>query len=290
MTSSSESISVPAAPNALAAFTRPLDRNLLARLLGSAGEAVDVEAVRETGSTNSDLLAVARTLQPVQPRLRAALVQTAGRGRLGRRWHSSAGASLLFSIAIPLGARIGSPAAATLACGVAIAETLHGDAVDVRLKWPNDVMLAGRKLAGILCELAQDGAGRRTLVVGVGLNLWSDAAMRASAAQPLAVLVERIDLPRLAATREARIAQLARAVLQTVRVFERDGFVPLQPRYMRWFAQADADVDVLEQGSVVARGRALGVDGEGRLLLQSVEGLRALSSGELSVRNATMDK
>jgi BirA family biotin operon repressor/biotin-[acetyl-CoA-carboxylase] ligase len=287
MNSSSEPIPVPAAPNPLAAFTRPLDRNLLSRALGSAGEAIDAETVRETGSTNTDLLAIARAQQPLRPRLRAALVQTAGRGRLGRRWHSSAGASLLFSIAIPLAARIESPAAATLACGVALAETLHAEAADVRLKWPNDVMLGGRKLAGILCELAQDGAGRRTLVVGVGLNLWADAAMRASAAQPLAVLVECVDLTRLAATREARIAQLARAILQVVRVFERDGFVPLQPRYMRWFAHADTDVDVLEQGNLVARGRALGVDGEGRLLLQSVDGIRVLSSGEMSVRNAT---
>jgi BirA family biotin operon repressor/biotin-[acetyl-CoA-carboxylase] ligase len=113
--------------------------------------------------------------------------------------------------------------------------------------------------------------------------------MRASAAQPLAALGEQIDLPRLAATREARIAQLARAILQAVRLFERDGFVPLQPRYMRWFAHADADVDVLEQGSVAARGRALGVDGEGRLLVQAADGLRVLSSGELSVRNTAVE-
>ncbi|MGE5339820.1 MAG: biotin--[acetyl-CoA-carboxylase] ligase [Gemmatimonadota bacterium] len=281
-----ESISQVAGAGAPSAFMRPLDRELIAQGLASAAEPIDVEAVRETGSTSTDLLVSARDLQPAQPRLRATLVQSAGRGRHGRRWHTSAGAALLFSLAIPLRASPHAPAAVTLACGVAVAETLHADAVDARLKWPNDVLLDDRKLAGILCELAQDGAGGRTLVVGIGINLWADAAMRASAAQPIATLDERIDLARLAATREARIARLALALLEVVRAHERDGFVPLQPRYMRWFAHSGAEVDILEQGSVAARGRALGVDGEGRLLLQTSVGLRAFSSGESSLRVA----
>ncbi len=265
---------------------RPLDRELIARELASAAEPVDIEAVRDTGSTSTDLLVPARAQQPARPRLRAALAQSAGRGRHGRRWHTSAGAALLFSLAIPLRESPYAPAAVTLACGVAVAETLQDDAVDVRLKWPNDVLLDGRKLAGILCELAQDGAGRRTLVIGIGVNLWADAAMRASAAQPIATLDERIDPARLAATREERIARLAGALHEIVRAYERDGFVPLQPRYMRWFAHADTEVDVLEQGSVAAHGRALGVDGEGRLLLQTSTGLRVFSSGESSLRVA----
>lgn len=273
---------VPVAAGAFAAFTRPLDRDRLARALA----AVDVETVRETGSTNTDLLLRARALAPARPQLRAALVQSAGRGRHGRRWHSSAGASLLFSLALPLGAAPQAPSAATLAAGVAIAEALREEGVEAQLKWPNDVLLDERKLAGILCELAQDGAGRRTLIVGVGLNLWADAAMRASAAQPIATLDERIEPARLAATREVRIARLARAIVDLVGVCERDGFVPLQPRFMRCFAYADADVDLVERGSVVARGRALGVDGSGRLLLQTGDGLRVVASGELSLRRA----
>jgi BirA family biotin operon repressor/biotin-[acetyl-CoA-carboxylase] ligase len=285
MGSAPESLA-PAASVALAVFARPLDRDLIAHALDTAGEPIDVEAVRETGSTNTDLLVLARAMQPARPRLRAALVQTAGRGRHGRRWHSTPGAALLFSLALPLEVSLQSPAAVTLACGIAVAETLRADGVEASLKWPNDVLLNGRKLAGILCELAHDGAGRRTLVVGVGVNLWVDAALRASAAQPIAALDERIERVRLAATREARIAQLSHAILDIVRAFERGGFVPLQPRYMRWFAHADTDVDVMELGSTVARGRALGVDGEGRFLLQTPDGLRAFSSGELSVRNA----
>ncbi len=286
MNSATEPGTVAASSSALAAFARPLARELIARALAGGGESIDVETVRETGSTNSDLLTLARAQQPRRPRLRAALVQSAGRGRHGRRWHSSPGASLLFSLAVPLADSPHAPSAITLACGVAIAETLHDDGVAVQLKWPNDVLLDGRKLAGILCELAQDGAGQRTLVIGVGVNLWADAAMRASAAQPLATLAERIELAPLAAGREARIARLARALLGVAREHERDGFVPLQPRYMRWFAHADAEVDIVDHGTRVVRGRALGVDGEGRLLLQTDAGLRTFASGELSLRPA----
>lgn len=269
---------------ALAAFARPLDRAALARMLATARERIDVQTVRETGSTNSDLLAAARAMQPLRVQLRATLLQSAGRGRHGRRWHSSAGASLLFSLALPLAASAHALSAITLACGVAVAEMLHGDGVEVRLKWPNDVLLDDRKLAGILCELARDTSGRRTLVVGVGMNLWADAAMRASAAQPIATLAERIDLGSLAATREARIARLAGAILDTARAYEREGFVPLQPRYMHWFAHEGSEVDILEQGARIARGRALGVDGDGRLLVQTADGMRVFTSGELSLR------
>ena len=62
--------------------------------------------------------------------------------------------------------------------------------------------------------------------------------------------------------------------------------MPLQPRFMALFAQRDAAVDLLELGTRVASGRALGVDGEGRLLLQTAQGLRVCGSGELSLRTA----
>jgi BirA family biotin operon repressor/biotin-[acetyl-CoA-carboxylase] ligase len=265
--------SSPAAiPGELAAYARPLERQRIAAAL--ADLPIDIDAVIETGSTNADLLAAARTRQPPRPRLRTALVQTAGRGRLGRRWHSSRGASLLFSLALPLPAAAAPPIAATLACGIALAEVLATDAVAVRLKWPNDVMLDGRKLAG-------------TLVIGVGVNLWADAAMRASAGQPLATLSEGIGHARLVAEREALLARFARAFLERVGEYLREGFVPLQPRYMRWLAHLDQPVEMFEQGVRVASGEVVGVDGAGRLLVRTEAGLRSFISGEVSLRQRT---
>ena len=164
-----------------AAAVSPLSRELIA----GAAPGFEVEAVQETGSTNTDLLQRVRQAQPPRPLLRAALRQTAGRGRLGRRWFAGAGGALLFSLAVPMqagGARI---AAATLACGVGAAERLRAAGAPVSLKWPNDLMIDGRKLGGVLCELAIDGEGRRTLVVGIGINLRLDAATRGSIGQPM---------------------------------------------------------------------------------------------------------
>ena len=239
--------------------------------------------MQETGSTNSDLLQRARLAPPSRPLLRAALRQAAGRGRHGRRGFAGAGNALLFSLAVPMKAEGGRLAAATLACGVGAAEALRAVGAPVSLKWPNDLLLGGRKLGGVLCELATDEAARRTLVVGIGINLHLDAATRDSIGQPAAALDET---PLPAVQREALIGGIATAVLDALQLYDVQGFVPLQPRFMALFAQRDLQVDLLELGTRVASGRALGVDGEGRLLLETAQGLRACSSGELSLRVA----
>jgi BirA family biotin operon repressor/biotin-[acetyl-CoA-carboxylase] ligase len=252
----------------------PLDG---ARLLAAAPR-FDCEAVLETGSTNTDLLQRVRRAPPVRPLLRAAAHQVAGRGRHGRRWFADPGAALLFSLAVAMLSSDDRIAAATLACGVGAAEALRAAGAPVTLKWPNDVLLEGRKLGGVLCELATDAAGRRTVVVGVGVNLHAGAAMRASIGRPVAALDET---PAIAVPREALIASMAEAILDALVLYDQQGFVPLQPRFMALFAQRDATVDLLELGVRVARGRALGVDGQGRLLIETPQGTRAFSSGEL---------
>jgi BirA family biotin operon repressor/biotin-[acetyl-CoA-carboxylase] ligase len=257
----------------------PLSRDQISR----AATGFDVEAVQETASTNTDLLQRARQAQPARPLLRAALRQTAGRGRHGRRWFAAAGNALLFSLAVPMkvdGARI---AAATLACGIGAAEALRAAGVPASIKWPNDLMFEGRKLGGLLCELAADDTGRLTLVVGIGINLHLDPGTCDSIGQPAAALDQL--LARLP-PRESLIGSIATAVLDALHLYEQQGFVPLQPRFMALFAQRDLRVDLLELGARVASGRALGVDGEGRLLLDTGQGLRVCSSGELSLRAA----
>jgi BirA family biotin operon repressor/biotin-[acetyl-CoA-carboxylase] ligase len=245
---------------------------------------VAVETALETGSTNSDLLTRARVTRPEACVLRAALSQTAGRGRHGRRWFAAPGSALLFSVAVPLRDASVSDGAITLACGVAAAEALRALEVPAQLKWPNDLWLAERKLGGVLCELALDSHGHRTLVVGVGINLWLDPAARASIGQPAAAAEECVPLARLLAQREAWIGRVAGAVLGAVREFEAHGFLPFQPRFMSRFALLGRDVEVIDHGVCGASGRALGVDGEGRLLVQTSTGIVAIASGDVSLR------
>jgi BirA family biotin operon repressor/biotin-[acetyl-CoA-carboxylase] ligase len=258
-----------------------------------------IEAVLETGSTNADLLAQARAHAPAGPRLRACLSQTAGRGRMGRRWYATPGSALLFSLAVPLG-HAAPPVAATLVAAVVLADVLDAafgrtppasqdttTPLDLQLKWPNDLLLDGRKLGGVLAELAVDRAGARTLVLGVGLNLWLDAAARGSIGQPAAALAERVPLATLPARREELIGAAAAALVEAVQDCARRGFVPYQPRFMRRFALLGAEVDLIEQGARTAGGRVLGVDGEGRLLLERDGRVVAVASGEVSVRERT---
>jgi BirA family biotin operon repressor/biotin-[acetyl-CoA-carboxylase] ligase len=265
------------APSAFAAA-------LHAPTLEAALPGVLVEVVRSTGSTNVDLLTRARLAAPPRPIVRTALAQTAGRGRLGRKWQAAPGSALLFSIALPLAKARARSAAVTLACGVTVAETLRDAGVPVQLKWPNDVLLAGRKLAGILTELAVDPRGARTLIIGIGVNLWFDDATVAAIGHPVATLDECLSREHLAQSREAWIARLARAVLAAVPEFIEHGFAAFQPRFNRLFAYDAQAVEIVEHGAVVAQGIAQGVDADGHLLLATAAGVRAFGVGELSLR------
>ncbi|MCA3213373.1 MAG: biotin--[acetyl-CoA-carboxylase] ligase [Burkholderiales bacterium] len=281
-------------PAGTATFLAPLQPAVLAAAFAQPG--AEVQAVQATGSTNSDLVRRARETAPSAPWLRCALEQTAGRGRLGRRWYAAPGSAFLFSVALPL-ARETPPVGVTLAVGLALAERLQclTEALGVvlgpdawQLKWPNDVLLAtpaGRaKLGGVLAELAVDRRGRRSLVVGVGLNLWLDPSARGSIGQAAAALADVLPLAQLAPLRERWLGELAGAVVGAVREVQAQGFMPRQADYMRRFADLNRAVELSEQGSPVAQGRALGVDGEGRLLVEAGGRVRSFASGELTLR------
>ena len=245
----------------------------------------DIETVVRTGSTNTDLLGRVRRESPARAILRAALEQTAGRGRHGRAWHSAPGSALLFSIAVPLTASRAVDAAVSLACGLAVAEALAPQAT-VQLKWPNDLFLDGRKLGGVLCELALDGTGKRTLIAGIGVNLWLDPAMRATIGQPVAALEEAIDLKDIVEKREELLARIGSATLVMAEQFDRHGFAPLRARFLARFALLGREVELIEAKRAIAGGVAVDVDDAGRLLLRTDAGTRAFAGGEVSLRIA----
>jgi BirA family biotin operon repressor/biotin-[acetyl-CoA-carboxylase] ligase len=149
-----------------------------------------VTVVDETGSTNADLLAAAAAGAPNRTVL-AARHQTAGRGRLDRRWEAPPGANLLVSILfteVPEHAHELTQRVALAAAQAA--RNLAG--ADVQLKWPNDLLLGGTKLAGVLAQSTVVD-GRRVVVVGIGINVgWAppDAAMLGGGLEPMALLAE----------------------------------------------------------------------------------------------------
>ncbi|WP_019142146.1 biotin--[acetyl-CoA-carboxylase] ligase [Noviherbaspirillum massiliense] len=261
-------------------MTNRLSSQGIAALRQGAAEQVAVEVVAQTGSTNADLLARLGSLR--QPTLLIAEEQTAGRGRAGRTWYSAPGASLTFSLAwrfgLPLRSLVGLP----LAVGVAIAEALATYGVNAQLKWPNDILLEGKKLAGILIESAVDAhdtASASWAVVGVGINLALDGELAARIGRPAA------EVPGLMQTdRDSLMAVLLNKLAQALARFESEGLAAFIGQWNALHAYAGQAVCILDQGRVLHEGLAVGVDETGRFLLETVAGRIAVMAGDISLR------
>jgi BirA family biotin operon repressor/biotin-[acetyl-CoA-carboxylase] ligase len=227
-----------------------------------------VEVLPEVDSTNTELMRRARAGR-LEPVLLVAEAQTAGRGRLGRTWHSGApGDVLTFSLGLPL--RMADWSGLSLAVGVGVAQSLHPD---LQLKWPNDVWWQDRKLAGILIETTQVGE-ERYAVIGVGINITPrESAGLNTAPAWLRELAPLVDAP-------AALLRVAPALVQAVQRFEIQGWTPFLSAYAARDALAGRDVQ-LSDGS---QGQARGVDEHGALLVHTSSGLKKISSAEVSVR------
>lgn len=124
----------------------------------------------ETESTNDDAWDAASAGAPDG----AAVIadhQTRGRGREGRAWHDAPGRGLALSVVLQSGCDRTAFATAPLVAGLALARALDAHGVDAELKWPNDLLLGGRKLAGVLCESRRRADGSDAFVIGVGVNV-----------------------------------------------------------------------------------------------------------------------
>jgi len=249
--------------------------HIAAGLSPLAGQ-VDLRIVSVTGSTNADLLVEVPRL--ARPTLLAAEEQTAGRGRAGRDWISAPGAALTFSLAWrfeqPMHALVGLP----IAVGVAIADALESFGVPARLKWPNDVLLDGGKLAGILIETAAQSRDSSWAVIGIGLNLALDDALRARIGQGAA------QLPQAGIGRNRLLAALLNRLAEAMHGFGQHGLHPVVERWNALHAHGGQEVVILDQGRVVHEGRAAGIDWIGRLLIDTPAGRVAVMAGDVSLR------
>lgn len=241
-----------------------------------------VEVLPTIDSTNTELMRRARS-GLMEPLLLATEEQTAGRGRLGKGWHSRAGQSLTFSIALPMAPADWS--GLSLAVGVSLSHSLHPD---VRLKWPNDLWLHQRKLGGILVETAGASGSavrQRMVVVGVGINIARPdaAAVAAQAPAPTTVAAMApagLSEVRMGVTAGEVLAQVAPALVSDLLAFEAHGFSAFAQR----FAQRDALQGLAVQLTDGTQGTACGVDATGALQVLTPQGMRSVHSAEVSVR------
>ncbi len=246
------------------------------------------------GSTNAEALAAAR-LGAVGPLWVVSDHQTAGRGRRGRLWHTPRGnlaASLLLSVDMPRARAATLGFVAGLALNRAVAEVAPEIAIKVgldgldeprarlALKWPNDVLADGAKLAGILLEIEEMADGRLAIVIGLGVNVLSSPADLPYPTTSLAALGSP-------ATAEALFTALAEAWVAFHEIWNAgEGLGEIRRLWLAQAAGVGAPVAV-RLGEGILRGRFETLDEEGRLVVISEDGARtAIAAGEVHFGSA----
>ena len=210
-------------------------------------------------------------------------IQTAGRGRRGRTWISPFGGNVYLSQMWRFQAGPAQLGGLSLATAVAVARALHKTGVQgFALKWPNDIVAGGKKLAGILLEIAGEAAGPATVVCGVGINVLLKNEMARDIDQPWT------DLYHLMGTvppRNRLVGVLLSELINMYTEFEAKGLQPFLAEWQQQDAFYGKPVELSMHENVI-RGIARGVDPQGALKMEVGGTLRAFHSGEISLRPA----
>lgn len=244
---------------------------------------VPIELVQVTESTNVDLMARVRSRDAISEGYTLlAEAQTSGRGRRGRTWQSPFGSHIYFSQYRVLDDGLAASAGLSLAVGIAVANTVNLLFDDsVQLKWPNDVLYQGKKLAGILVEAEGQAEGRCHLVIGIGINVKMPVLSADKIDQPWT------DLSTLFGHEVDRNQFIARLIEQLEQVFEQYKQNQLHTLYEQWNelnAFKNQNVNIISPNNTKA-GVCLGIDETGALLLKSKDiGLQRIYGGEVSLR------
>lgn len=207
-------------------------------------------------------------------------VQRSGRGRRGRSWLSPFARNLYFSMVWQFHSGAAALEGLSLCVGVAIARALkRAQVAPIALKWPNDVLLDGRKLAGILLEMQGDPAGICQVVIGVGINVSMDGVDTGAIGQPWADLRE---FP-LAQDRNRVLALVIDELVVALEEYRRSGFASFREEWQGFDAFRGEEV-MVQLGESAVFGVAEGVDEGGGLRVRTATGLQTFHGGEVSLR------
>lgn len=241
----------------------------------------------ETVSTNADASTLAREGAP-EGTVVVAASQTGGRGRLGREWSSAPGGAYVSVVLRPQVAP-SDAGALSLVVGLGIARGLEALGVRPGLKWPNDVLLDGRKLAGVLLEMSAETDRIAWVVAGFGLNVVRPPEVDEIAGGSKSGLAEAAFVADVVPS--AMPSPVAAAALDGVAgayaEWSRSGFAALLPEYLDRFLLTGREVTVRDAfGTVRASGVCEGVDADGRLLVAATgSAATAVASGEVTLRS-----
>jgi BirA family transcriptional regulator, biotin operon repressor / biotin---[acetyl-CoA-carboxylase] ligase len=211
--------------------------------------------------------------------------QTAGRGRLGRQWHSPPGVNLYLTVILRPALSLAEVPRLSLVAGVAAAEALETVAPGlVQLKWPNDVWLGGRKAGGIIAEAVTHSDGRISCVllgIGLNVNLGADEFPRELRQHATSVLVATGKPCARAAVARELLSRLDNRYRET----ENRGFEAVRALFEKYSALTARRVTVID-GQKRQSGVARGIDAEGALLLETDRGMRRIVGGDVTLEGA----
>ena len=264
----------------------PLDeaaiRSELQRLVSESQMSIlDLEIHRVTQSTNDVVMQRLAESQSTAI-LCAAEMQTAGKGRRGRRWISPFGRNIYLTYGRFIDRQLSELGGLSLVIGMVVVDVLRAMGLEqVGLKWPNDILLGGGKLGGILLELRTSDTGGIGIVAGVGLNLALDVKDSLSIDQPWSAISAQLEMPR-----NTLLGALGGRIVNAIQAFEDVGFDSFAEKWSEYNLYAGQQVNVI-RGSETISGIDNGVDQEGNLLLRTGAGLEVHNSGEVSLRPVT---
>lgn len=251
-------------------------RDACRSLLGEEAE-TELMVYRTIGSTNDEVFKRLGT-SGSHYRLCLSESQSAGKGRRGRNWVSPFGKNIYFTLGAFLQTPIASLGGLSLITGMQVVDVLRSFGVDdIGLKWPNDVLRQGGKMAGILVELKPAEARGNGVVIGVGINL--------ALSTEDSTLIDQA----WAATGHGQLGRnelagrLAASLISALRLFEEVGFKPFSDCWPDYNLNAGKTVRIL-RGEERFEGVDEGIDTNGNLLLRTESGLEVHNSGEVSLR------
>jgi BirA family transcriptional regulator, biotin operon repressor / biotin---[acetyl-CoA-carboxylase] ligase len=248
---------------------------------------IHYETIDSTNTEARRLLAAGGVDEPV---LITADEQFAGRGRQGREWHSPRGGAWM-TLVWPANKPPAAYAAASLAAAVGVLRGLRDVAPygsEFRIKWPNDVLVGGRKVAGILCEQQLGGAVAEAIIIGVGVNVDFDAAelpdgLRHPATTLRSAFGKSFDVT-------AVIDAVGERLVEALTGYEAAGLSAELLGELRNCLAYVGEVRQWSSPSERVEGRVVGLDDEGRLLLDTARGRVACASGEFGFQESDLSR
>ena len=259
-----------------------LDKDLVLNAIGEQRAWFNLQILDTVTSTNTYLM---QQKGIAHATCVAAHIQTQGKGRRGRTWVSQLGASLTFSLLWRFQCGATALSGLSLAVGVALIRALNSLGVNhAQLKWPNDVLVNGNKLAGILIELQGDLEGPSAAVIGVGVNLNLPKNMLDSIDQP-AIDLANVSMKPI--NQSELLGVILKHLADVLSSFETHGFIGLRDEWLRYHAYENKPVRMLLPNGTAINGVVKNVADDGILLVETALGLQRFSAGEISLRGLT---